>query len=331
LPSAVDYSSFLPFVRHQGGYGCGMFAHVACWDIMNERRQSFAPNLSVNRQIWAWARIINGKTIPGFNGKQYSNVMDYLIEVGSPTEGSELTDTDGIRWPTTEGDYETSNYKAKYRPSKKHSTAISVDVNEFKKWLNIGPFRVSIWNNHFVALVGYNDTTQRFKFINSWGERWGENGFGYVNYSNLNNEIQGAEYYEFEVPKPVPVARISLKHTYRQDVYLWLGIEGITYGKRIWPCGQRHDDSRDLNFTVTLPRGFIWPPSENNRLYLELFDSGEHSNSGGDILEFTASFSGQTFTHGATTRTVGGVTVHRAPPVIHFEPHQVKRLYIPET
>jgi GNAT superfamily N-acetyltransferase len=36
---------------------------------------------------------------------------------------------------------------------------------------------------HSVLLVGYDDTQQQFKFINSWGVRWGDEGFGYLPYA----------------------------------------------------------------------------------------------------------------------------------------------------
>jgi C1A family cysteine protease len=41
---------------------------------------------------------------------------------------------------------------------------------------------------HAITLVGYDDTTQRFKFANSWGRQWGENGFGYVSYDYIAND-----------------------------------------------------------------------------------------------------------------------------------------------
>lgn len=36
--------------------------------------------------------------------------------------------------------------------------------------------------NHSVLLVGYDDTAGHFKFRNSWGTNWGENGNGYIPY-----------------------------------------------------------------------------------------------------------------------------------------------------
>lgn len=37
---------------------------------------------------------------------------------------------------------------------------------------------------HAVSIVGYDDTKQAFIIRNSWGEEWGENGFGYVSYED---------------------------------------------------------------------------------------------------------------------------------------------------
>jgi C1A family cysteine protease len=36
---------------------------------------------------------------------------------------------------------------------------------------------------HDVVICGYDDSTERFKFKNSWGEGWGQNGFGEIPYA----------------------------------------------------------------------------------------------------------------------------------------------------
>lgn len=41
--------------------------------------------------------------------------------------------------------------------------------------------------SHAIVLVGYNDKKQLFKFANSWGEKWGEKGFGYIPYKYIMN------------------------------------------------------------------------------------------------------------------------------------------------
>ena len=38
---------------------------------------------------------------------------------------------------------------------------------------------------HSVLLVGYDDSKNQFKFINSWGPEWGDGGFGYLSYDSF--------------------------------------------------------------------------------------------------------------------------------------------------
>ncbi len=47
---------------------------------------------------------------------------------------------------------------------------------------------------HAITLVGYDDATERLKFANSWGVKWGDKGYGYLPYdyftnNNLNNRF----------------------------------------------------------------------------------------------------------------------------------------------
>ena len=43
--------------------------------------------------------------------------------------------------------------------------------------------------SHAICIIGYEDTKQAFKFINSWGSHYGIGGYGYISY-NLFNEFQ---------------------------------------------------------------------------------------------------------------------------------------------
>jgi hypothetical protein len=40
--------------------------------------------------------------------------------------------------------------------------------------------------NHFILIVGYDDAKGGFKIKNSWGTSWGQSGFGWVSYDELN-------------------------------------------------------------------------------------------------------------------------------------------------
>ncbi len=314
FPLSVDHSVHISYVREQGAYGCGLNAAAACWDILFTKYcwPNFHPNVSVNRMLWAWrwplmcfpedkpcSQRSPGK-IPGFWGFEYEALDDYLHNFGCATEGTEPSNSDGIQWPTDEGNYECFNYRLDRHPmavAPKYVYDAKVDLNELKYWLNGGPVRVGVWGNHFVTLVGYDDNTARFKFINSWGDRWhhlgADDGFGFIDYSKLNQEIDSAQVYQLQPPKSIPCARIRFKSQYRQDVHLWLGFEGKSAVRRIWPTGQRQDKSWNLSLIVALPRGFSWPPSTQNRVFLDVYDTGAHSNAGGTIEEFTVGFCGQ--------------------------------------
>ncbi len=346
LPPKVDYAPKIRFVRHQGAYACGMNAAAACWDVMNELISPYSPNLSVNRMIWLWSRELKRDQmltllectgqqpqnipkacwekafgvgvdyqkfvlcLPGL-GKSYQSSDEYFADFGCPTEGTELTDSNAVKWPTPAGDGECPNYRLKLTPTDKPPgktcwVPVNVDVDNLRYHLVTKPLRAVVFNGkHFFTLIGYEDATQRFKFINSWGDQWNDpvyyahDGYGYIEYSKLNQLVQGVEYLLTEPPKPVPTVRVSFNHNRRQDVSLFLygkQPDGAITVKQIWPSCQREDNSRNLTLTVTLPVGCVWPPSPANMLYLLVFDSGAYSLRGGDLVEFCAAFSGEVFT-----------------------------------
>lgn len=48
----------------------------------------------------------------------------------------------------------------------------------------------NVIGGHAILLVGYDDSTQLFKFKNSWGRSWGVNGYGFLPYSYyLNGDL----------------------------------------------------------------------------------------------------------------------------------------------
>jgi len=47
---------------------------------------------------------------------------------------------------------------------------------------------------HAVAIVGYDDAKQAFKVKNSWGTGWGERGYFWIGYDQMNNCVQFGKY-----------------------------------------------------------------------------------------------------------------------------------------
>jgi len=46
--------------------------------------------------------------------------------------------------------------------------------------------------NHALTVVGYDDTRQAFKVINSWGLRWGARGYGWIGYPTFVKDVRRA-------------------------------------------------------------------------------------------------------------------------------------------
>jgi hypothetical protein len=318
IPAKLDLSKHLRYIRQQGGAGCWGYAWLAVWDIMNEMKSPYSPNLSMRiwmmlhrrRELWEKE---NGIFTP--DGRYHTGLQKpesgFFLSFGNTTEGTELTLHEfPSLWPdggwSREGINEASNYRMKSK-----SKFINLSSESLVNALVQGyPIRLEFsWTDpvskksgaHFVAVVGYDTITKKFKYVNSDGDTWGDNGFSTFTFQEIDNHkavryyifnFNSAEIIEILPPKPVPVARISFKHTCRSNVHLWLSAENSPLPKlKIWPQGYR-EKSRNLSFTVRLPSEFIWPPTENNRLVLDLYDSAEFSKSGGQLEEFTVVFGG---------------------------------------
>jgi len=58
---------------------------------------------------------------------------------------------------------------------------------------------------HAMVLVGYSEPKQAFKFINSWGNDWGDNGYGWISYDAFRKWVQNTfvmEVASAQIPKP---------------------------------------------------------------------------------------------------------------------------------
>lgn len=336
-PDVVDLSKYLRFIRCQGGPGCWGYSLLAVWDIMNEMVCPYSPNLSMRiwmmlhkrRDLWEKA---GGLLTPDGRYHQLKNPeFGFFQSFGNTTEGTEPTldppypseNWAGGGW-STEGINEASNWKLSGDPK-----PIEVSSISFIRWLAEGrPIRLNLsWlsgGGHFEAVVGYDKMTQTFKYLNSVGDKWGDNGFATYTFQEIDNKkcadctFDGAEVIEIVPPKPVPAARIEFHHTVRANVLLHLGVEDSPKPpNRIWPHGW-DDNSRNLNLTVRLPAGFIWPPQSGNRLFLDVYDSGTYSQDGGEVVEFTAAFGGDV-RH--SSQLLGGP--------VKFGAREYRRLYLP--
>lgn len=309
-PPSVDLSNHLRFIRMQGGNGCWGYSMLAVWDIMNDMACPYSPNLSMRiwmmlhrrRELW---QNQGGLFTPDGRFHKFSNPeWGFFQSFGNTTEGTEPTLYNyPSLWPdggwTTEGINEAENYRLASEPKQ-----IEISSQSFIQQLVSGhPIRLNIsWPyhsqriGHFIAIVGYDQNTKTLRYVNSCGDKWGDGGFGTYTFAEIDAKksgdttFDGAEIIEIYPPKPVPAARIHFTHSNRANVHLSLSVEGSPNQPReFWPHGW-NDNSSNLDLTVRLPAEFVWPPDQDNRLILDLYDSGEYTNTGGDLVEFTAAF-----------------------------------------
>ncbi len=52
----------------------------------------------------------------------------------------------------------------------------------------------TLLGGHCMCIVGYNDTTQKFKCANSWGKSWGEGGYCYLPYAYVLNSDLASDF-----------------------------------------------------------------------------------------------------------------------------------------
>jgi len=342
---AVDLSKYLSYIRYQGGDGCWGCATCAMWDILNELYCPNSPTISMNlwlmmhrrRDRWEqqgqmemymkspddrFHKIVrpapNASTGPEFG---------FFQSFGITTEGTEPT-VGSTRWTgdfTMEGINEAWNYRLKSLPVK-----IDISTQKFREELDQHhPIRLEA-GGHVVAIVGYDEVQQTFKFVDSYGDRRHQGGFGKVTFAEVDNkkmnylgDIHVAYTIEIIPPRPVPVARLWLKHSMtRMNLNLWLSVEGSPLPKRkIWPAWEwSSDTSETLHFNVRLPSEFIWPPSPVNRLVLDVYDSGSLGSDGGEIIEFNAAFG---------AHIVNCVEILNQGPIT-FNAGEHRRFYLPQ-
>jgi hypothetical protein len=48
---------------------------------------------------------------------------------------------------------------------------------------------------HSIIIVGFNDITKEYTFLNSWGKAWGDDGFGYIQYDYIHNSELTDEFF----------------------------------------------------------------------------------------------------------------------------------------
>lgn len=226
LPTSVDLSSQLPPVGDQGSLGsCVAFAtgyaaktyqegHDREWGVTTSNH-IFSPSYIYNQ--------IHVSNTPDGGGTYIGSALS-LLETQGCTTLDDMPYNGAVygyqTQPTSQQTANAANHKImswEYLPSgnyneiksqlaKKNPVVIAIPV--YPDFDSISPSNEVYDNtsgtsrgNHALCVVGYDDSKNAVKIINSWGTGWGLNGYGWISY-NLIQDLSLSAYVIDELSAP---------------------------------------------------------------------------------------------------------------------------------
>ncbi|MDZ4726412.1 MAG: C1 family peptidase [Leptospira sp.] len=225
LPSSVDLSSKMPPVGNQGqqnscvawASGYAIKSYLA---KSGGKFSSYDPPFAGGngKNVFSPAFIYNQQNGGKDEGLYYYKTMDFLQKSGVvPWSSMPYSDKDYRSQPSASAKQEAMNYRIK-----SYSRLNIKKPDDIKRVLaggNVVLFGIVIddafykvkgseiydqaggksYGGHAMTIVGYDDNKKSkkghqgaFKFQNSWGDRWGDKGFGWLSYGMLASVGQEA-------------------------------------------------------------------------------------------------------------------------------------------
>ena len=201
---SIDYTDRMSPVRDQGNEGtCVGFASVVGVREYQEQKEHGRLIELSPRYVYHHCKQIDGE--PGREGTHLRVAMKVLLKQGVCREEC---------WPYRpyQNDSPCEEADVQARPYRIRSYARLAGVFEMERSLTAnGPFLTGVqvfpsWfedednggkiplpsdddksvGGHAICVVGYDRGEQLFKFKNSWGKDWGEDGYGYLPYDYLD-------------------------------------------------------------------------------------------------------------------------------------------------
>jgi C1A family cysteine protease len=217
LPEAADWSDWMPPVRSQGRQ-----ASCVAWATAYYYR-SYQEGIERDRvpassdDTFSPAFIYNQRSTRDCGSDQGMTMLDGLriaVDQGVPSMAAmPYRSSDTCTQPSDEAREEASRHRAVSYLNlflgqgrahldglKAHLVAgdpflLAVPVySEFRRVsrddavIDVPAQGSTYYGGHAVLVVGYDDVSQTFKFVNSWGITWGEKGYGYLTYDFVQQE-----------------------------------------------------------------------------------------------------------------------------------------------
>lgn len=197
--------------------------------LQEGRAYDFAPDF-----IYSECKKIDGS--PNTEGTYPKVAMQVLQKLGAARKGLYADLTSNTNRPATSADAykDATNYtigayaKIQTLDEIKHALvtqgpvllAIMVFENFFTAPGGVIPTpQGTIAGGHAICCDGYDDEKQQLRFVNSWGDSWGDGGYGYIGYDLLNWQADiGIRFFteawssvDLQGPAPKPEAKTEIK------------------------------------------------------------------------------------------------------------------------
>lgn len=212
LPETVDFSSRMPEVGDQGTQGSCVGWAVGYAARSYYQSASNGVSLNSNDNIASPAYIYDTIRRKGCDSGSFTHEALELLKTGTMSHADYPYDDQLCRRPSLQEQRAASAFtirdwqrievdkpdQVKGALAMGHPVIVSALVDDTF-------FRLSshdIWlqsdapgpddGGHAITLVGYDDRTRTFKFINSWGTYWGTDGYGTMSYETFNARVRAA-------------------------------------------------------------------------------------------------------------------------------------------
>ncbi len=204
LPDKTDYTVSMTPVRNQGNEGtCVAFASVVgIKEYQDSREYKKIIDLSP-RYNYSLCKKNDGS--PEEEGTYPRVAMKMLLSFGTPPERYWPYKPHQIDKPKHGADKAAMKYRIKaYARIKtnlemKRSLVINgpfmAGVDVYESWFTEKASKTGLipmpiksdqyQGGHAICIVGYDDKRKLFKFKNSWGDDWGDSGYGYLTYDYM--------------------------------------------------------------------------------------------------------------------------------------------------
>jgi len=212
LPAMADFSQAMPSVGDQGRQSSCVGWAVAYYTRSYQEGLERGRTPTQANELFSPAFIYNQRTTSNCQrdaGMSMYNGLRIAVEQGVATLSAMPYDPgDSCTRPSDEALAEAAQYRAEsflnlfssrgtatLNTLKQYlaaGTPVLLAVPVYSEFMSVTPTNAVIdvpaqgstfYGGHAVAVVGYDDAAQTFKFINSWGRRWGQEGYAYLTYN----------------------------------------------------------------------------------------------------------------------------------------------------